>query len=77
MEQITFPENIQLLIDQITNVNAVAVTDSSLYPHTEMSASSFTITTTDLQTSCCGSMVFLKDPLQLILILMNYMAYMA
>ena len=55
MKQITFPDNIEPLISQIKNGNAVAVTDASLSPYTGIGASSFTITTTDLQISCCGS----------------------
>ena len=55
MKQINFPENIQPLVNQIKNGNAIAVTDASLSPFTGVGASSFAITTTDLQTSCCGS----------------------
>ena len=45
----------QPLINQIKNGNAVVVTYVSLSPYTELGASSFTITTTDLQTLCYGS----------------------
>ena len=55
MDQITFPNDVQPLIQQIKNGNAIAVTDASLSPITGIGASSFTITTTDLKTSCCGS----------------------
>ena len=55
MKQISFPSNIKPLVSQMINGNAVAVTDASLSPYSGIGASSFTITTTNLQTVCCGS----------------------
>jgi len=43
------------LINQIINGIAIAVSDASLSPHTNIAASSFVITTNNLQTSCSGS----------------------
>ena len=55
MKQISFPSNVEQLVSQIINWNAVAVTDASLSPYSGIGASLFTITTTNLQTACCGS----------------------
>ena len=55
MKQISFPSNVEPLVSQIINGNAVAVTDAYLSPYSGIGASLFTITTTDLHTACCGS----------------------
>jgi len=47
-------ENIGDLIQNITNKTAIAVTDASVSPYTSVGASSFVITSADLQTSYNG-----------------------
>ena len=55
MNQIRLPpENIEDLIQNIINKTAIAVTDASVSPYTSVGASSFVITSADLQTSCNG-----------------------
>jgi len=55
MNQIRLPsENIGKLIQNIINKTAIAVTDASVPPYTSVGASSFVITSADLQTSCNG-----------------------
>ena len=56
MHQINFPQaNIKNLIDDIENGTAIAVTDASVSPYTSVGASSFVLTSKDLQTSCNGA----------------------
>ena len=56
MKQINFPKtNIEKLISDIENGTAIAVTDASVSPYTSMGASSFVLTSQDLQTSCNGA----------------------
>ena len=56
MNQIRFSnKNIKNLINDIENNVAIAVTDASVSPITSIGATSFVITSSDLQTSCSGS----------------------
>ena len=56
MEQITFPsQKIEILISDIINGKAVAVTDASVSPISKVGASSFVITSSNLQISCNGA----------------------
>ena len=54
-EQVKIPDNVTALIQQLKNGKAVAVSDASVHPDTNIGASSFLITTDDLQCSCSGS----------------------
>ena len=53
--QVTQPTSSRKLIQDIINGDAIAVTDASVSPYTGVGASSFVITSLDLQTSYSGS----------------------
>ena len=53
--QVLFPTNIPYLLQQIHNGTAVAVTDASVFQASNIGASSFIITTSDLKSACTGS----------------------
>ena len=56
MKQVNFPnDNIQNLIEDIQIGRAIAVTDASVSPYTSIGASSFVITTHNLQTLYSGA----------------------
>ena len=56
MKQINFlSDNIQNLIEDIKYGRAIAVTDASVSLYTSVGASTFVITTCNLQTSCSGA----------------------
>jgi len=55
MQQINFPTTNENLISDIKSGKAIAVTDASVSPYTSAGATSFVITSRDLQTSCNGA----------------------
>ena len=54
-DQVTIPKSSEKLVQDIINGDAIAVTDASVSPYTGVGASSFVITSKDLQTSYSGS----------------------
>ena len=54
-DQVNFPQDPTFLLQQILKGSAVAVSDASVMPETNTGASSFIISTNDLQCVCTGS----------------------
>ena len=52
---VQFPNNTNPLLQQILKGNAIAVSDASVLPEINTGASSFVITTNDLQCACTES----------------------